>query len=422
MVNYLRVLGALATLSSMAAGLPRPLPQDDSAIGIEVAVSAPNGIPLTDSVELASQSAREAGVSTAAAPVMTLVSYGEQKKSEPAPVISLDVAHSSPSPVHVPAPVQNLPQHGSGSADWGNKEYSDCVSQCMATHGQKPGAYAPTPTAAHSGGVAGTGATHTVIVAPTQGVLRYIPFAVNASVGDTIKFMWGANNHTVTKSSALLPCNRTGDALFASGVQNKDFIYHQVVNDTKPTYFFCGTPGHCQKGMFGIINPTTKFASPSSVGPQMQSIAQKSPNVAGYADITTKATINNAAAARWGSNIDMAEIPDWAHEYVAENVLYTRNFLAENPETLKDDGSVDLSTASTVPLSIPQDVAAALNNAGASSPSSSAAASSTPAASSAASEPSTSGTAESQTGSASSLATSPKVMFAVAAVVATLLL
>jgi hypothetical protein len=54
MVNYLRLIGALATLSSMAAGLPRPIPQDDSAIGVEVAVSAPNGIPLTDSVELAS--------------------------------------------------------------------------------------------------------------------------------------------------------------------------------------------------------------------------------------------------------------------------------------------------------------------------------------------------------------------------------
>lgn len=98
----------------------------------------------------------------------------------------------------------------------------------MATYGQKPGAYAPTPTAAHSGGVAGTGATHTVIVAPTQGVLRYIPFAVNASVGDTIKFMWGANNHTVTKSSALLPCNRSSDALFISGVQNKDFVCKQA--------------------------------------------------------------------------------------------------------------------------------------------------------------------------------------------------
>ena len=431
MVNYLRVLGALATLSSMAAGLPRPLPQDDSAIGIEVAVSAPNGIPITDSVELASQLAREAGVSTGAAPAMTLISYGEQKKDVAAPTISLGVAHSSPSPIHVPAPVapvhapvQNLPAHGSGSANWGNKEYTDCVSQCMATHGQKPGAYAPTPTAAQTGGVAGTGATHTVIVAPSQGVFRYIPFAVNASVGDTIKFMWGANNHTVTKSSALLPCNRTGDALFVSGVQNKDFIYNQVVNDTKPTYFFCGVGVHCRSGMFGIINPATKFASPSSVGVAMQSIAQKSPNVAGYADITTKATVNNAAAARWGSNIDMAELPEWSHEFVAENVLYTRNFLAENPETLKDDGAVDLSTATDIPLSIPQDVAGALNNAGASAPASASASASSSASASApaASEPATSGTAENSTGSASSLATSPKVMLAVAAVVATFLL
>lgn len=101
----------------------------------------------------------------------------------------------------------------------------------------------------------GNGATHTVIVAPSQGVLRYVPFAVNASVGDTVLFMWGANNHTVTKSSELTPCNKTTDAPFASGTQNKSFTFTQVVNDTNPTYFYCGTPGHCPKGMFGVINP-----------------------------------------------------------------------------------------------------------------------------------------------------------------------
>ena len=47
------------------------------------------------------------------------------------------------------------------------------------------------------------GATHTVIVAPTQGVLRYVPFVVNVSIGDTVNFVWNANNHTVTKSSQL---------------------------------------------------------------------------------------------------------------------------------------------------------------------------------------------------------------------------
>jgi len=75
-----------------------------------------------------------------------------------------------------------------------------------------------------SSGSSGSGATHTVIVAPTQGVLRFVPFAINASVGDTVQFMWGANNHTVTKSSSLTPCNKTADKPFGSGVQNKDFV------------------------------------------------------------------------------------------------------------------------------------------------------------------------------------------------------
>jgi hypothetical protein len=137
--------------------------------------------------------------------------------------------------------------------------------------------YTPPSTTTSSGSSggssmsSGSGATHTVIVAPTQGVLRYVPFALNASVGDTIQFMWGANNHTVTKSSELTPCNKTSDSPFTSGEQNKGFMcssfclnrnnhmcslspkVSQVVNDTNPLFFYCGTPTHCQKGMFGIM-------------------------------------------------------------------------------------------------------------------------------------------------------------------------
>ena len=80
------------------------------------------------------------------------------------------------------------------------------------------------PEVTASAGSYGNGATHTVWVAPTQGVLRYVPFALNASVGDTVKFIWGANNHTVTKSSQLELCNKTTDALFTSGTQNKTFV------------------------------------------------------------------------------------------------------------------------------------------------------------------------------------------------------
>jgi plastocyanin len=99
------------------------------------------------------------------------------------------------------------------------------TTECNAKYGQLPSSpstttdYSPAKTGSSNGG-----ATHTVVVAPTQGVLRYVPFAVNASAGDTVKFMWGANNHTVTKSSALLPCNKSSDSPFASGAQNKDFV------------------------------------------------------------------------------------------------------------------------------------------------------------------------------------------------------
>jgi len=99
------------------------------------------------------------------------------------------------------------------------------MAECVAQFGSPSTMYMP-PAASMtaSAGSYGTGATHTVWVAPTQGVLRYVPFAVNASVGDTVKFIWGANNHTVTKSSQLELCNKTGDQLFTSGTQNKTFV------------------------------------------------------------------------------------------------------------------------------------------------------------------------------------------------------
>lgn len=111
----------------------------------------------------------------------------------------------------------------------------------------------------------GSGATHTIIVAPSQGVLRFVPFATNASVGDTIKFYWGANMHTVTHSSQFSPCNKTEQDPFTSGVQNKSFVFTQTVNDTNPLFFYCGVPTHCQKGMFGIVNPPSALTADTSI-------------------------------------------------------------------------------------------------------------------------------------------------------------
>ncbi|TFK42621.1 hypothetical protein BDQ12DRAFT_719479 [Crucibulum laeve] len=434
MVFITPFIGAAALLSGFASALPRP----DSAIN-EPAVSAPNGTPITDTAGVASQTASSVAASSvvdsSSQATTTAVSYGSSDSYGSSGSYGSSnygsQADNSWSSVTTSAwqaattsttawGSYSSPSYGSGNSNWGGSGYNDCVNQCIASFGSPMQAY--TPTATVEVGSSGSGATHTVIVAPTQGVLRYVPFAVNASVGDTIKFMWGANNHTVTKSSALLPCNKSADGLFTSGTQNKDFVFTQVVNDTNPTFFYCGTPTHCQKGMFGIINPPNAFAAPSSVSNMMQSISSSNPDVSAYAASTSMQTANNTQASKWGGNIDMSSLPDWSHQYVAENVLYTRSFLASNPEVLKEDGSVDLSSGSTTPLMIPQDLSNSLNAAAATT--SSASSSSAPvqsASSTAAPAATSSGTTENLSNGASSLA-SPKTIAGVVVVIATFFL
>lgn len=408
-------IGAAVLFSGLVAGLPRPMP--DSAIN-EPAVSAPDGIPITEN---------KAATSTASPPVATPSKsksndYGSDKGYGVSKPYDSSAGSSAPSygsstSTWSASPSSSTPVYGSGSSNWNSgSTYDDCVSKCMATYGSAPSPYTPPTATQSSGGSSGTnGVTHTVIVAPTQGVLRYIPFAVNASVGDTVKFMWGANNHTVTKSSELTPCNKSADA-FASGLQIKDFVFEQVVNDTKPLFFYCAAPNHCQKGMFGIINPPSAAGQPTSFSAMIQDMGAQNPNMAAYNTYTQQLTANNTGAAKWGGNINVAALPGWAQPLAAENVLYTRSFLAMNGETLGDNGSVDLSSAATTPLMIPQDVSAAINNAGAVSPS--AATTSTSATSVAPSAAATAKTAANQNNSAGALA-SPRGLVAIAVVLAT---
>lgn len=275
-------------------------------------------------------------------------------------------------------PSYSTPSYGSGSSSWNNNNggnYNNCVQQCMTQYGPPSSmnmtSSSSTPPSNSTSG-SGNGVTHTVIVAPTQGVLRYVPFALNASVGDTVLFMWGANNHTVTKSSQLEICNKTSDLPFASGEQNKGFTFSQVVNDTNTTFYYCGTPTHCEKGMFGIINPPSAYQQPGSVSNMMPTLASQYPSTNASWSYTSNITANNSAAANWGMNIDMGQMPNWTMQYMAENVLYSRLFLAENPETISPDGTVDLSPLANNAITVPMDIAAnTQNNAQSGTPSSS---------------------------------------------------
>ncbi|QRV86013.1 hypothetical protein RhiJN_14031 [Ceratobasidium sp. AG-Ba] len=244
--------------------------------------------------------------------------------------------------------------YGSGYSNWGT-DLNSCVQMCQAKFGMpsSPPAAAPPPSGTAP---SGTGATHTVIVAPTKGVLRYVPFAVNASVGDTVRFMWGAGPHTVTKSSALTVCNKSADASsFASGMQNASFVFDQVVNDTNPTFFYCAVPNHCAKGMFGIINPpSAPEGSQTSVGAMMSTWTSQNPDLAKMQLAVDKMTFNTSAY-NWASNLDSSALPVEAHEQLVENVFMTRMFYAMNPGAA--DGA---SRPDNQPVSVPPDVSTLL--------------------------------------------------------------
>lgn len=135
--------------------------------------------------------------------------------------------------------------------------------------------------------------------------------------------------------------------------------------------------------MFGIINPPNALTASTSVMNMMPSLAAGSSDMAAMASYTNTQVGGNAMASNWGNSIDMASLPEWSHQYIAENVMYTKTFLASNPEVLQKDGSIDLSASGTTPLMIPQDLSAVLNSATPASSSVASGAASTAAASSA---------------------------------------
>jgi plastocyanin len=350
MVCLSTISSLVALYLSAAVALPFPA---DSAVGNEVGVSAPNGVVMSDTEEL-----NRNRMASTPYPSPSSGSMPSNTWSPPAP-LPTDGGNSgkpysppkddknTPSPAYKPEP---SPTYGSGGKDWGNN-FDDCVKQCKA---QFPMKDSPPKDSPPSGTPTGTGKTHVVWVAPTQGVLRYVPFAVNASVGDTVKFIWGANNHTVTKGSQLTPCNKTSDSPFASGIQQKGFTFEQVVNDTNPLFFYCAFPNHCSKGMFGIINPPNALGAPSSVGSMMQQMVAANPDLAKMRKYADNATKTSDAASQWGTNMDMAKIPQWAQQSFMENVLYTRTVLAANPDAFKG-GDVDASLGGNPPV-VPQDI------------------------------------------------------------------
>jgi len=323
------------------------------------------------------------------------------------------------------------PSYGSGSSNWGGSGYNDCVMQCAASFGGMDSMASATwvpPTAtqdSYAGQSGSNGVTHTIIVAPSQGVLRYVPFATNASAGDTVEFHWNAGPHTVTQSSALEVCNKTDlSTAFASGMQQAGFTYDMVINDTTPIWFYCGVTGHCEKGMFGGINigeAAPGGSSYMSLGSMVVNMTSSSSDCMAMWQYTKNVTSGNSYASNWGMGINVAGMDSNSMMEVMNNVMWTQQLIAANPDNVDAEKGFQVSNK---PLNLPVDLSSALASAPA--PSSPAAATGGAAASSAAVSSGAAGAAASPTATgksngAASVASS-SVAIALVAIVASFLM
>lgn len=109
--------------------------------------------------------------------------------------------------------------------------------------------------------------TNITVQVGAGGAVAYNPPSVNASVGDTISFVFMGGNHTVTQSTFAAPCSNmtTPAAGIDSGFQavpaNPQGFpsWSFTVNDTSaPLWFYCRHVGHCQMGMVFAVNPTAE--------------------------------------------------------------------------------------------------------------------------------------------------------------------
>ncbi|KAH8998300.1 Cupredoxin [Lactarius hatsudake] len=91
--------------------------------------------------------------------------------------------------------------------------------------------------------------------------LSFSPNSVNASVGDTVSFVFFPKNHTVTQSSFAAPCQPLASGIdsgfqpVAAGATTAP-SFSVTINATTPLWFYCRQSSHCESGMVFAVNPT----------------------------------------------------------------------------------------------------------------------------------------------------------------------
>lgn len=132
----------------------------------------------------------------------------------------------------------------------------------LAQYGGGSSDSSTTSSAAAAASSAATPAGVQVVkVGNLKGDLTFTPDTITAAAGTKVEFVFYPATHSVAQASFASPCEplNTTVGFFSGPIMtttgpNTDQVFTITVNDTKPIWFYCGFPGHCQKGMVGVIN------------------------------------------------------------------------------------------------------------------------------------------------------------------------
>eukprot|EP01121_Diplochlamys_sp_Union-15-3_P021951 TRINITY_DN917_c0_g1_i2.p1 TRINITY_DN917_c0_g1~~TRINITY_DN917_c0_g1_i2.p1 ORF type:complete len:117 (+),score=26.69 TRINITY_DN917_c0_g1_i2:61-411(+) len=92
--------------------------------------------------------------------------------------------------------------------------------------------------------------THAVNVAP-NGDRVFSPATVNIKAGDSVKWIWQDDGHTVTQTTGS-GCTSLAFG-WDTGYQDSGFTFALTFNGSSPTIYYKCSP-HCSGGMKGVIN------------------------------------------------------------------------------------------------------------------------------------------------------------------------
>jgi plastocyanin len=95
-----------------------------------------------------------------------------------------------------------------------------------------------------------------VTVGPTGNEFSFVPDTVNISVGDTVRWTWESDFHSVTSGTSCTPdgqfCSPDNMNCDAGILNNTGFVYEFTFTQPGMYQYFCAL--HCFAGMTGVVN------------------------------------------------------------------------------------------------------------------------------------------------------------------------